>query len=422
MRPITYVLAGILALAIGAQWLSAQTPPTSIGARVELRNALGRELTVTYVYLDAGGEPVSGGVGAPGSIEAGQTWVGSFESSDASITTVEIYAPEIAGVLVGNSYVANGTPSGYRLVGTVHLGGGTPWQKYRFTIYPSESVPDGAKTLWQTDDTTLTANLFREGVDKIVAGQGATATSSSTATLDGTKTELVAEYQYNFVTGASLPTDAAAQSNASVTAMQNAITEHVVRQQGNVTVTATGDGDASFWIVQLPKGNGEFRELDLNPMHVDGVPIIAQWVKIAISVLAIYLFEVWCWEQMQGLVGPAALIPQAKGNTVAGSGGQVTGLLNASAVATVMVSLPAVCFALYQAAFTIIGTVFPATSPIDVMPASGAEPFMTAAFTLINHFIPTTLLLILAAQMFVVRKAAFAIYMATGIVIKYLQF
>jgi len=415
MRLANYVLAVILALAIGAQLHAA--PATGTLTLVNKSN-----LSPAIVYLVS--YYVEDVVDTQTVVLApNETWQNTVTIDTDTVTSVGVEVPIDTATLLGASLVYDsGASTLYRPLGNVQFAYSAPFPSVSYNVLSAVALPDGAKTLWLQDDATLNGNLFREGIDKVVNAVNENGGGASAAGSSGEKVELVATYQYGFITGASLPTDAAAQSNASVTAMQSAVTEHVVRQQGNVTATATGDGDASFWIVQLPKGNGEFRELDLNPMHVDGVPIIAQWVKIAISVLAIYLFEVWCWEQMQGIVGPAALIPQAKGNTVAGSGGQVTGLLNASAVATVMISLPALCFAVYSAAFTVIGALYPATSPVDVMPASGAEPFMTAAFTLINHFIPTTLLLIIAAQMFVVRKAAFAIYTSTGIIIKYLQF
>jgi len=420
---ITALIAAALLLAIAAQLCTAQTPPSAVGARIELRNAIGRPLDLTYVYRDGEGASVSGGVGAPGSIEQGQTWVGTFEDASGGIVSVEIYAPEISGILVGNSYVRNETSSGVRLVGIVPLGGGSPYVKYKFTVYPSESVPDAAKTLWETDDTTLTANLFREGVDKIVAGQGnAGVTSASTGSLDGTKVEQVAEYQYNLITGATLPTDASSQSNAAVAQMESALNTNVVRLQGNVTVSITGDPDDAFWTVQLPKGNGQFITLDLNPMHVTGVPIIAQWVKIAISVLIVYLFEAWCWEQFRGLLQAGAIVPQAHGNTVAGSGGQATGLVNAALLATILTSLPAAAWIVYTASFTVINTVFPATTPIDILPSSGGEPFFTQGFIVVNHFIPCTLIAIIAAQIFIVRKMRLMLFALSSIAIKYIQF
>jgi len=101
-----------------------------------------------------------------------------------------------------------------------------------------------------------------------------------------------------------------------------------------------------------------------------------------------------------------------------GTGAQLGSLTSAVALAVILTSLPALLFGLYTAAFTVIATFFDYGTLKDVLPADRPNYF-TEAFIVFNAFFPTTLILIIAGQMFIVRKAGMLIYNLAGIAIKF---
>jgi len=276
-------------------------------------------------------------------------------------------------------------------------------------------LSSGAKTLWQLDDTDLTGQLFREGVDKIVAASGSSSGSGGGATtnieeISGiTLTERIAD--------STARSELSSHLSASNSEMTTNFDAAVQRMYSTPTATGSGSGSESIWTLQLPLGFGTFQDIDLNPMHVTGMTEIALWVKTVISIMAIWLFESWCWTQFQTFTIASQQLQQTKGNTVAmGTGAQATNLLSATLVAVVMVSLPALFVAAFTAAVTALGY----SGGFELMP-SGPEYFQ-AAFWVLTQFVPVTLILLILAQVFVVRKAGLLVYNLAGIAVKYIVF
>lgn len=142
---------------------------------------------------------------------------------------------------------------------------------------------DGSKPIWVTDDSTLTGNLFREGIDKLVgkfgAADGASSSSSSSTTtdeklqtiIDNQNRDSLPLYYVTHDTGVTANTDslisaASTQSTAISSALGNA---SVSRGSGVSAVTIGGTGDvlASFSVA------GPFSEImsaDFTPLAFTG--------------------------------------------------------------------------------------------------------------------------------------------------------
>jgi len=150
--------------------------------RVEFRNQT--DITLTGVYaMIAFGEEAEHGLYGPFTSEAHTTYGVDVAISghEGDSYTINFYKPGGNYDIVGNSFVAIdssqqtllGQSTGSWIDGNLHrvsFGDSTP--------VPA-STPDHSKTLWRVEDTTLTADLFREGVDKVVYA-GALYRSSST--------------------------------------------------------------------------------------------------------------------------------------------------------------------------------------------------------------------------------------------------
>jgi len=368
---------------------------------------------------------------------AGQTFNSTYTVTDfvgldypQRVSRVVAYnAPVTGSQLVGASLLLTntGSPPVLKLGNVAYdeFNGDVPLTS--FSVH-DPILPDTAKTVWKTTEATdLTANLYREGVDKIVGAiydgplEGAGGGGGSVDLTD-TNIETIAGHALTARDAdTSARSNVAAASNAAVTAYETAHNNSVVRNQPQtVAGVSGGTPSADFWTVHLPLGHGQFRDVNLNPLDVEGVSVIAQWVRIVIGILAIYFFEVWCWEQYQSFTQVAQLLPQARGNPVAmGTGAQAGSLLSAVAISVILTSLPALMFGVYTAAFTVIGSFFDFGTIKDVMP-SDRPNYMTEAFIIVNAFVPTTLLLLIAGQMFIVRKAGMFIYNASGILIKFI--
>jgi len=92
--------------------------------------------------------------------------------------TIQVVWTDMPSTLLGNSLIATGdSPTlvfsdTQQLIGIGDLGpmGETLDTTMVITVV-RQTNPDNRKTLWVTDDSTLTGDLFREGIDKIVAFQ-----------------------------------------------------------------------------------------------------------------------------------------------------------------------------------------------------------------------------------------------------------
>jgi len=345
-------------------------------------------------------------------IEPRQTDVATFvlPTPEYAYGTIRMYATPREGTKVGASYVTGGTGDA-DLVWTLELGDGGTVERTVYLFDPLV-LPDGVKTVWATDDTTLTANLFREGVDKIIAqSAGGAAAGGSGGTGSTTNTEALAAL--GLAQEALKPT-LGEMSDVADTYGQDfmdALDENVVRLQGETTATAA-TSNSSFWVLHMPIAGGGNITIDVNPLSGEYMAAIYSWIRLVFTVILIGWFEWWAWGEFSRYIETLATVPQARGNTVAGTGGQITGLVAAGLVATVLVSIPAAYWAVYSGAFSAVGV----TGGADITPDSNSP--MIQAFWFFGEVFPLGVLLAVWGQVFIVRKAGLGVFTLASITIR----
>jgi len=85
--------------------------------------------------------------------------------------------------------------------------------------------------------------------------------------------------------------------------------------------------------------------VNINPSYDEKVAEFCALVKSIIGWLIAIYFEMWVWRYFSAMTQTAVLLPQSRGNTVAGSGGQATAWAAALIITGVMISLPTLYFA-----------------------------------------------------------------------------
>jgi len=257
------------------------------------------------------------------------------------------------GALTGNSYVtgtgeATGTPE-WVAISTVRVGTLAPYANGEPNsvdfgyISPLESnrtaTPDFAKTLWKVTDETLTANLFREGIDKMTyVAQGSGGGGGGGGSTDNT--EEVSSRVLEALAGAVAQPEGTNEGMASGTVAASTEMSGVLSDAvGSSSSSLTFDGGiAPELTFTLPALFGGF-VFDLNPFSEDRLGPIASWFRSATEWLTVILLGAWIWGEIEGKIKGLSLAQQAKGNTVAGTGGQLTALLAAGAITAAVVSL-----------------------------------------------------------------------------------
>jgi len=206
---------------------------------------------------------------------------------------------------------------------------------------------DARKTAWLVTDTTLTADVFREGVDKIVEYTG-TNSSTSAMTLEQfqtTYTEGAAErtagvLAANLEFDGSHPTEAAAAQAAA-----SALGDAAASEATGLFPTApsetgyeigTGTEPTSILAVTMPAAFGG-ATFDFNPFSGERMGPVMSWFKYALEWLTLVLLGVYVNKEMAQYARALGGVQQAKGNTYAGTGGQLTALVAAGIMSAIIV-------------------------------------------------------------------------------------
>lgn len=300
------------------------------------------------------------------------------------------YADGYAVDKVGASYIINndtGTYSVKRLLGPVSPVEMASTFAYNVTLKES-TVPDGNRALWQTSDETLTANLFREGVDMLYSGQQASAAAAAGAgdpAADSNR-ELVATGQLLLAdtgTIGAIHADASSQTETAVEALGTLFPTAPTTRGFSMPA----DGSVpSILSVTMPVsfGGGVF---DFNPFTEDRLGTPVAWFRAACQWLAYALLAVWLWNQIGVWVRGVSVVPQAKGNPVlAGTGAQGTALLAAAGITlAVVVALTA-----------LLGFTFDSMNPLSLLTGVSDSPFAAlpgGAYWMLNQLLPVSTLL-----------------------------
>jgi len=258
---------------------------------------------------------------------------------------------------VGNSLVAG---SGFSWVETgvqlVLPGIGISINQVPYGYIPFNAFvnPETSKTVWVVDDTTLTADLFREGVDKIVAFQGGASgatTSSAGMTLNEYQNQTHTEDVHKGV-NAIANQSYERNSNREIVGMAPGVLEGMV-QMGtekaqevfdlvNNAAPSPPTVDSTPTFSSFPTFNasvlGNTVSFTLSP-SVYGLSDIGSFTRQMLIWITGSLFFMRLWHSLFQVVVVTSLTQNTKGNQVMGSGGQITSTIAAVAITAVILSV-----------------------------------------------------------------------------------
>jgi len=284
-------------------------------------------------------------------------------------------------------------------------------------------VPDGMKPIWELDDATLTANLYREGVDKVVAalggaGGGGSAGGSADSAAESQREQKarderrISSFTYNVssIDGSFAPVDITMVNgmHPDALATRELVELTVKNSRANFSIPDLNDnpGTGSYVI------NFRGRSLNLDPMAYAPIASFAAFMRGIIAWFAVVCFEWWLWREFKELFFAAATLPQARGNPViGGTGGQATAFIAAVAISAILISLPAAWWAYADSDFGFIGI---GQNPIEgPLTPDGYAKHLTKAF------IPVGTILAVVVQMFIARKFGVVLHAGVATVIRF---
>jgi len=200
---------------------------------------------------------------------------------------------------------------------------------------PSAVTPT-AGSVWRTGSGNVTTDgltnaVFREGIDKITERQDKQVAYQKK--LDDKQTADKTALDAN--TENVVKTAALAAGNATTSSIQSTF--------GNTSVTPGASGGTSSMSIALA---GTGITANLAPWDDSTLHTVAQIIK---GVIAAFVFIGYCkWQaaRFKEYMATLSIAPQARGNTVAGTGGQVTALISAVTITFILVTAPVAFVAL----------------------------------------------------------------------------
>lgn len=191
------------------------------------------------------------------------------------------------------------------------------------------------------------------------------------------------------------------QGAAAGTAASNAVTN--AKGLPNIAPSNTGSGSLSITA-------GGLGTLDLDPTHDADMMTVITFIKGFIAWCVTLAFIWWLWAEFRGLAMHSMLLPQAKGNTVAaGTGGQATALVAATAISVVLVALPAAFFALTSTGNGLVADAF-----------AGASGPVALGVKLLYMLLPVDTIVTVIVSAFAVRKGGLVLLAGAAAVIRYI--
>jgi len=322
----------------------------------------------------------------------------------------QVFGVGQSGTLVGNSYVGPGGSGLTALVTDSLADGAGPGDYQSYSVDCSSRAPndDAKKTLWVVDDTTLTADLFREGIDKLKEGSGSGGGGGGMSLEDfaTTNVESIAALQkYSYDHPKVAPTfdsdhTIAAERDAAVTTITEAMS---ARELPDYSSSAAGVSSPLTLVFPHDLGT-----IDLDPAHNAQVTALAAWMKTSIAWLIAALFGWWLWGWFREVYVVISSSVPAKGNpVVGGTGAQATSLILAGLITAVIVSAPTLFWAAADTATAWIST-SGGLHPLE----SGSTPIQVGIY-LLRFFFPVATFLAAVTSLLVIRKGGLVI-MATA--------
>lgn len=255
---------------------------------------------------------------------------------------------------IGNSFVKDGGGTTIAVTGgdSGAVNSGSVTVLYSNAVESPQVTPVGLKTIWEqpvdSDDVDLKTNVYREGVDKIVAaiqqsskneagsGDGGGGTGGDGASGSARET-LAAAGEAARTEAVTATADMEAQGE---TAKDDAL--GALNSMGDAPVSkgysvSSSDVPESALRVTFPAKFGG-ATFDFNPFDADRFGTICDWFREATRWTVLVMLAVYCWEAMGDYCRGFSMARQAQGNTIAaGTGGQVTALLAAGLISVAVV-------------------------------------------------------------------------------------
>jgi len=314
--------------------------------------------------------------------------------------------------LEANSYIRTTGPSTYTTLETLIPDPGVPFIGYLVSNWDvplgRTSTPDNAKTVWELGDLELTGDLFREGIDKLVAKPAPTSPGGMTPEQYAlTKTEAVAEAIEAANLANPTPEDMSTAAATYKTSMDSAVSDVLLPSIG----TATPPSASSSLIMVVGSGSYQFT-LDMDPAHDPDMSEFMGFLKTVTGWALLLAFSWWTWAEFKDLAFTAVGMTQAKGNAVVGgTGAQATSLLAAGLISAIFIGIPAAYWAWQTLDLTDLNS-----NPFS----SSSGGYVTTGLYLLHMVFPYPLLLLIIAQMFIIRKAGVTILLGANVLIKFI--
>lgn len=270
------------------------------------------------------------------------------------------------GEASGASYIATGPAAETLVYGPAVLSetGFTEEGKKVIQVVLTTQRPsnvDERKTVWETSDSSLTADLFREGIDKVITFQATSASAGTNVSISnagrnmtGNNSDDVAAIQNGLKNGTAgaqytdvvsnglgggsgfldfMISKAEEKSAAELAPIESAIPGGV---PGSLGYDVTGGSAPSIFDISFgPKLGGV--TINMNPFTEARLGGVASAFRQALAWLTLMLLGIWVWRELDRNTKQIGCAPQAKGNTYAGTGGQLTSTLAAVLISAVVV-------------------------------------------------------------------------------------
>jgi len=353
--------------------------------------------------------------------DTGQVNLEMLDVEYGSFIELQRFTP--APITVGNSFVDNGAGD-WVYAGEIwsHDIGGPP--SYSPPVDVTHTVDlsnaagitvrplptsDAKKTLWIVADEELTADLYREGVDKIVAAAGSS--SGGTPPAGGmTRAEFVTtdanqnlKLQNEIAADNPTPLEMQGESLAAREAAEAAVTQTVPTLGTKALVTEP----TSILAFTIPHVGA----ISLDPADVPLLDTYADFVKLITGWALLTAFSWWSWTEFQNIIRGTVTVTQARGNPVlGGTGAQATALIAAGIIAVIFVGIPAAYWA----------TVTVDTSALSSNPFTAGSSVVTTGLYILGLVFPYDLALTLLAAAFVIRRFGSVMILGVNAAVKFI--
>jgi len=275
------------------------------------------------------------------------------------------------------------------------------------------AVDKVSTAVWEAGKTVVAAvDTVRTGVGKTNDTLGLINDRLKT---HGTKLDslvtAVGELTEAVQTGPSREADEAAAAEATeaaTTAGASAKTssEGSLSSQGVPSIAPTNTGSGTLLQFTIPV----LGSIDLDPTHDAQVMTVIEFFRTLLTWVVLLGFLWWLWAEFKSLAQTSLLLPQAKGNTIAaGTGGQATGLVAATAITAALLAVPAAFFALTSTGSDVAADVF----------ATASGPVLIGV-KLFYMIFPVEVIVTVLVSSFVVRKGGLIILLGVAAVIRFI--